>query len=89
MEEKLGIHNCVLAFCHFCEHHGPCVVFHTRLAADSESNPATKNLSVHVSTNSCMVRKLKFKETLSNNLCALLICRHATLLEMTIQGTQA
>jgi len=44
--------SCIVALCHFCEHHGPSSVFHTRLKDD---NPTRKLISS--SNSNCTVSK--------------------------------
>lgn len=54
MEVNHYASQCVIAICHFCEHHGPNVIFHTRLGTESES--PTNKLSSSPSTSvSCGV----------------------------------
>ncbi|KAI9565706.1 hypothetical protein GHT06_009498 [Daphnia sinensis] len=54
MEVSHYTSQCVIAICHFCEHHGPNVIFHTRLGAESES-PANKlsSSSTSISCGAC------------------------------------
>ncbi len=55
MEVNHGISQCMIALCHFCEHHGPCVIFHTRLTAECDIPVATRKLSSPAITVSCTV----------------------------------
>lgn len=54
----------VMGVCHFCEHHGPCVIFHTQLGGfrdDSEGSTGTitsKNQIPSSSNTNCTVKHL-------------------------------
>ena len=59
---NVGNTQCMLALCHFCEHHGPCVLFHTRLTADTDSPATTRKPSSPTSTVNCTVCGFFFKK---------------------------
>ncbi len=46
----------IMGVCHFCELHGPCVVFHTRLQLEESAKAASRNNQFPISSNtSCTV----------------------------------
>lgn len=47
-----------VAICHFCEHHGPSVIFHTRLVTETDSYTSSQ-LSTPPAPIFCTVRKRK------------------------------